>query len=198
MLETETSNYSEKIEQEFDPELIKENIKVLNKITKQSFSKKLSPFYLDSECQIEAYSYRVQPQDCERIYTIPTDADYIVLSQYGATIFKLFNTTNPEDIDDKRNYSPSYLTTTGLTTITRYLIEHSKNRSVIAPGIQQEDWSTEEEAFLVVGVNLPNLLQIYKKNDLYLRLMNGEDIKEIRKRNRKQQEYHKKLNRPNK
>ena len=77
MPETETSNYSEKIEQQFDPELIKENIEILNTIN-ESFSTKLSPFYLDSEHQIVAYAHRMRPKDYDRIYTIPTDADYIV------------------------------------------------------------------------------------------------------------------------
>ncbi len=189
MPETETSNYSEKIEQQFDPELIKENIEVLNTIN-ESFSTKLSPFYLDSEHQIVAYAHRMRPKDYDRIYTIPTDADYIVFSPYGATVFKLFNTTNPEDSNSRRNYDPSYLTTTGLATITRHLIENSHNRAVITPGITQDEES-KEDIFLVQGVNLPHLLPIYEKRDPFLRYIDAEDRRLQKEKVRKQQKLQK-------
>lgn len=190
MPELHESNYLEKKE-EFDPELIAENIEALNSI-KEFFSKELIPFYLDSEYQIPAYAYRIQPQDSERIYTIPTDADYIVLSPYGATIFKLFNTTNPENSNDVRKYNPSFLTKTGLATITKHLIEHSKNRSVIDPAIKQEDES-REEVFLILGVNLPNLAEIYQSGDPFLRYIDWRDRKEKKKREKKNQKSLNKL-----
>lgn len=108
------------------------------------------------------------------------------------TIFRLFNTTDPEVPNSRRNYDPSYLTTTGLATITRHLIENSHNRAVITPGITQDDES-KEDIFLVQGVNLPHLLPIYEKRDPFLRYIDAEDRRLQKKKEKKQLQLQKEL-----
>jgi len=125
MTNPEESNFLQEIELEFDSQLIQDNTEVMNSLA-ETYPHDLKRFYLDSDNQIQAYFYRLLPRDSERIYTIPTDADYVVLSPYGATIFQLFNKTNPEDISSTKEYNHSSLTETGLGTITRYLIINPK------------------------------------------------------------------------
>ena len=192
MTNPEESNFLQEIELEFDSQLIQDNTEVMNSLA-ETYPHDLKRFYLDSDNQIQAYFYRLLPRDSERIYTIPTDADYVVLSPYGATIFQLFNKTNPEDISSTKEYNHSSLTETGLGTITRYLIINSKNESIISPGIKQEN--DLEEVFQVVGVNLPNLVELCHSGHLYLSYLSEKDIRARERMNKKQRQLQKKLNR---
>lgn len=189
MNEPEESKYLEEIEQKFKLELLIENIETIESI-KETFPNDLESFYLDSEGKVEAHAYKLLPQDSRKVYTIPTEADYIVLSPYGATIFKLYNETNPEDIGNTGKYNPSDLTNIGLSTITKHIIKYSEGK-VIAPTIKQEN--EKEEEFRVVGVNLSNLFELYCSGHPYLRFIDDGDRKKGEKRNNKQRKLQKVL-----
>lgn len=186
MTEPDESKFFQEVQPEFDTELIEENIDVLN-LLKETLPNSLESHYLDSEKQVEILVYRLTSKDYKKIYTIPTDADYVVLSQFGATIFKLYNTTNPENGSSSRRYNPSDLTDTGLGLITLHLIKESQCERVISTLVKQGD--NGREGFQVVGVNLPNLLQIYcEQGHRYLRYFDEKDWEIEREKNNRYKE----------
>lgn len=192
MTEPVESKFLQEIQPEFDTQLIEENIDVLN-LLKETLPNYLESHYLDSEKQVEILVYRITSKDYKKIYTIPTYADYVVLSPFGATIFKLFNTTNPENGSSPKRYDPSDLTDTGLRLITKHLIRGSLCGRVISTAIEQED--NEKEVFQVVGVNLPNLLQIYcNQGHPYLRYFDEKDWEIARGVNNRYKDFQKILN----